>query len=96
MQERLFRTARLSRLALPTGDLPVEVVEDVLSPELGVVMTSAYAGTTEDEGGSDSEALEELNNASRGECGEPIRNCWLAARVDSALAGALRQTEDLL
>ena len=86
-------TARLSRLALPTGDLPVEVVEDALLPELGVVMTSAYAGTTEDEGGSDSEALEELNNASRG---EPIRNCWRVARVDSVLAGALRQTEDLL
>ena len=89
MQERLFMTARLSRLAVPTGDLPVEVVEDALLPELGVVMASAYAGTTDDEGGSDSEALEELNNASRGEYGEPIRNCWLVTRVDSILAGAV-------
>ena len=60
-------TARLSRLAVPIGDLLVEVVEDALLPELGVVMASAYAGTMDDEGGSDSEALEELNNASRGE-----------------------------
>ena len=82
-------TARLSRLPVPTGDLPVEVAEDALLPELGVVMASAYAGTTDDEGGSDSEALEELNNASRGEYGEPIRNCWLATRVDSILAGAV-------
>jgi len=89
MQERLFMTARLSRLAVPTGDLPVEVAEDALLPELGVVMASAYAGTTDDEGGSDSEALEELKNASRGEYGEPIRNCWLVTRVDSILAGAV-------
>jgi GNAT superfamily N-acetyltransferase len=89
MQERLFMTARLSRLAVPSGDLPVEVIEEALLPELGVVMASAYAGTTDDEGGSDSEALAELNNASRDEYGEPIRNCWLAARVDIVLAGAV-------
>lgn len=82
-------TATLSRFAVPTGDLLVEMVEDALLPELGVVMASAYAGTMDDEGGSDSEALEELNNASRGEYGEPIRNCWLVARVDSVLAGAV-------
>jgi hypothetical protein len=89
MQEHLFMTVRLSRLAVPSGDLPVEVIEEALLPELGVVMASAYAGTTDDEGGSDSEALAELNNASRGEYGEPIRNCWLAARVDIVLAGAV-------
>ena len=82
-------TARLSRLAVSICGLPVEVVEDALLPALGVVMASAYAGTTDDEGGSDSEALEELSNASRGEYGEPIRNCWLVARVDSVLAGAV-------
>jgi hypothetical protein len=89
MRERLFMTVRLSRLAVPSGDLPVEVIEEALLPELGVVMASAYAGTTDDEGSSVPEALAELNNASRGEYREPIRNCWLAARVDIVLAGAV-------
>jgi hypothetical protein len=34
-------TVRLSRLAVPSGDLPVEVIEEALLPELGVVMASA-------------------------------------------------------
>ncbi len=89
MRERLFMTVRLSRLAVSSGDLPVEVIEEALLPELGVVMASAFVGTTRDEGGSVPEALAELINASRGGYGEPIRNCWLAAPVEIVLAGAV-------
>lgn len=67
-------TARLSRLAAPCGGLSVEVVEEALLPELGIVMSSAYARTTDDEGGFGSEAHEGLNKTSRGEYGELIHN----------------------
>ena len=74
----------------PSEDLEgITEIRDAEFSELAHVMTSAYAGTVDDEGESAEDALAELRKTASGDYGEPLRHAWLAARVDQELAGAV-------
>jgi GNAT superfamily N-acetyltransferase len=89
VQKRLFMAARLDHLPRSDNVSGIAEIRDADLPELARLMASAYAGTVDDEGESVEDALAELQKTAGGEYGEPLRDTWLAARVEQGLAGAV-------
>lgn len=75
-------------IVLPDG-VAIETIDDAQLSDVAGLMARAYAGTTDDEGGSAEDALAELQAAAAGAYGNPLRAAWLLARVDGAPASAV-------